>query len=233
MKQWSDYGMCYAFNFLKRYSIAASETLRLVVVILRVSCRWTILLIFLLFFIIVEMFLSMHINIISRVVCPHRIIESVAINSRIEDAERNNCCLCDRAGSWRQSAYAWICCWTVIDYNFFPSQPRRASWRIAWLGSRLGTFAWSCTSQGFVCSSSVRGAPLIASSKNRSIWLSSRFHTTNGISIEFRTASSAKFCTSSETKSGPNSRDQFLLLFDTEKIMLSKVGKRGRKIGEW
>ena len=118
MKQWSDHGISYVFNSLRRYSIAASETLRLVVVIVMVSCRWSILPIFLVFFIIVEMLLSMHISIISRVVCPHRIKESVATKSQIEDAGRIICCLCDRTDSRRHSAYAWTCCWTVIDYNF-------------------------------------------------------------------------------------------------------------------
>ena len=128
MKQWSDYGISCLFNS---------------VVIVMVSCRWSTLLIFLVFFIIVEVLLSMHINIVSRVVCPHRIIESVAISRQIEDAGRCICCLCDRNGSRRHSAYAWICCWTVIDYSFCPSQPRRESWCIARLGSRFGTFACS------------------------------------------------------------------------------------------
>ena len=79
----------------------------------------SILLIFLVFFIVVvEMLLSMHINMISRVVCLHRTIEYVAINRQIEDAGRNICCLCDRTASRWHSAYAWICCGTVIDYNF-------------------------------------------------------------------------------------------------------------------
>ena len=77
LKQRSDYGISYVFNFLKSYSIAASETLRLVVLVM-VSCRWSFLLIFLVIFIIVEMLLSMQINIIFRVVCSHRIIESIA-----------------------------------------------------------------------------------------------------------------------------------------------------------
>ena len=118
MKQWSYYGIGYVFNSLKTYSIAASETLRLVVVFVMVSFRWSILLIFLVFFIIVELLLSMHMKIISRVARPHRIIEPIAINGQIEDAGRNICCLCGRTGSRRHSAYACICCWPVVNYKF-------------------------------------------------------------------------------------------------------------------
>ena len=81
-----------------------------------------------------------------------------------------------------------------------------------------GKFSW--TSYGRCRSASVSGPPIKASSMNRSLLLSSRFHTGRGISIEFSTDSLGWVRTSSKTESGPNSKDQFFCSFEPEKTIL-------------
>ena len=92
-----------------------------------------------------------------------------------------------------------------------------------------GTSRFLCTSFGpfgRCCYSWVNGAPVYASSISGSLWLSRRFPTDGGSSIDFTTVSVEMLWTFKKLDSGADSKDQIFSALDRDKTICFGIGER-------